>query len=225
MQAGTIASKIDHTLLVPTATALEIKKLCYQAKKYGFRAVCVHPAFVSLCKRFLGNNHQVLIVTVNDFPFGIGGETAKITQALAAVQCGAQEIDTVINLSACHAGNFSKTRREIEKLVTIAPTKVIVESAYWSDFHLIELAKLIHDAGAFCLKTSTGFGPRISLDKKARQISLVKKTVPSLKVKAAGGIKTLADAKKMLSAGADIIGSSSGMQIIAAQKTNNKKES
>lgn len=214
MKKEELVKKIDHTILRPNATHKNIEQLCEEAKKFKFRAVCVHPCWIKKCSLILKNTN-ILIATVNDFPLGCGGETTKTKQAYAAKMNGANEIDTVINLGLYLDKNFVDLLWEIKFTAQIIPTKVILETAHLSNNQVKELAKMILDTGAIAIKTSTGFGPKYPIEQKLQHVEIMKNVVGNnMMVKASGQISTRRTAIKMINAGADIIGTSSSIKIM-----------
>ncbi|MFH0891288.1 MAG: deoxyribose-phosphate aldolase [Candidatus Falkowbacteria bacterium] len=207
MDKKQVAATIDSTNLKANASENDIAKLCADTVKYGFRGICVNLGRLQFAGGQLLNKKIAVVV---DFPLGAGGLAAKMNQTIIAIGNGADEIDPVINLGAFRDKRLYVIKREIQEISRILPAKAIIETGHWNDREIAELAKLIADTGAFAVKTSTGMGPKVNLDDKARHVEIMKKAAPKLSVKAAGDIKTLADAIKMINAGADIIGTSSG---------------
>ena len=197
-----ITERIDHTLLRADATEEDIRGLCEEAVTYGFHSVCVNSSCVALCASLLKNT-GIKVCTVIGFPLGAMSTTAKIAEATAAVKDGAEELDMVIHIGALKSGNWDYVRRDIGAVVAAAGddviVKVILETCLLTDY----------------VKTSTGFSTGGAT---VEAVSLMKRTVGSdMKVKASGGIHTLEDARKMFYAGADRIGSSSGVAIAEAE--------
>ncbi|NMA54401.1 MAG: deoxyribose-phosphate aldolase [Firmicutes bacterium] len=214
MTRSELAQMIDHTLLEPAATGADIRRLCQEARAYGFGAVCVYPCFVQLAVCELKGT-LVKVATVVSFPSGAASSRIKAAEAEAAVSDGAQELDLVLNIGAMKAGRFDYVEAEIAAVVQQAgrvPVKVILETCYLSSAEIITACKLAVRAGARFVKTSTGFGPGGA---RPEQVRLMRQTVgPNIGVKAAGGIKSYAEAMTMIEAGACRIGTSSGVQII-----------
>ncbi len=220
--ARDVAALIDHTLLKPNATQEEIVKLCEEAKKYNFASVCVNPTYVSLCKQLLKDT-PVKVCTVVGFPLGATTPTVKAIEAKEAIANGADEIDMVINISALKSGNYQLVLDDI-KAVREATRgkilKVIIETAYLTKEEKIKACELAKQAGADFVKTSTGFGPSGAT---AEDVALMRSVVgPKMGVKASGGIRTLADAKKMIQAGATRIGASASVAIVKGETTTSK---
>jgi len=205
---------IDHTLLRPDATPADVLHLCDEAKKYGFFAVCVHPCFTGMTKEALKGT-QVRIATVIGFPHGMTLPGVKIYEAMQAVLKGADELDIVINTGLAKSGDWKAVAKEISDIVTATPAvlhKIIIETCYLTDDEKQKACEAAIEAGAAFIKTSTGFGPSGAV---IRDVELIKAvTKGKVGVKAAGGIKTLAQVKSFIEAGATRIGTSSGVAIM-----------
>jgi deoxyribose-phosphate aldolase len=217
-----IARCIDHTLLRPDATAEDIRKLCAEARQYGFASVCVNPYWVPLAAAELTDS-AVKVCTVVGFPLGASATEIKVAETGAALRAGAQEIDMVLNIGELRGGNHDVVLRDIEAVVAAvrhsgqdggAIVKVILETALLDDNQKAIACTLAKLAGAEFVKTSTGFSTRgATVD----DVALMRKTVGAeMGVKASGGIRTLEDLKSMLAAGATRIGASSSVKIIEA---------
>ncbi|ABP67895.1 deoxyribose-phosphate aldolase [Caldicellulosiruptor saccharolyticus DSM 8903] len=213
-----IAKFIDHTFLKSNATHADIKKLCDEALKYSFASVCVNPYYVKVCKEYLKDS-PVKVATVVGFPLGATSMKTKIFEAKEAFEDGADEIDMVINIGALLEGNVDYVYEEIKNIVDIARgyknkiVKVIIETSELSDQQKIEACKIVMDAGADFVKTSTGFSKSGA---KYEDILLMRKVVgDKIKIKASGGIRTYEDALEMIEAGASRIGTSSGVAIVS----------
>ncbi|HHV99262.1 MAG TPA: deoxyribose-phosphate aldolase [Clostridiaceae bacterium] len=210
----TIASMIDHTLLKATATPEQIVQCCNQAKQYNFASVCANPCFVKLMSEELKGS-GVKVCTVIGFPLGANSAEVKAFEAAKAVEDGADEIDMVINVGEIKAGNLKYVENEIKEVVRAsqnAVVKVIIETCFLDDNEKVIACKLAQNAGAGFVKTSTGFGTGGA---KAEDVRLMRQTVGnSMGVKASGGIRSLDDVLKMIEAGANRIGTSSGIAII-----------
>ncbi len=225
-----LASKIDLTLLKPNARREDIKKLCENAVKYKFYAVCVNPYHVKFVSELLKDT-EVKVCTVIGFPLGANTLETKVFEARQAVENGADEIDVVANIGAIKDGNFKyvedEIRRiatEVRKLKSDTVIKVIIETAYLTDEEKIKVCKTLIKAGADFVKTSTGFAERGAT---IEDVKLLKRAGEGkLKVKAAGGIRTLEFAIELLKAGADRLGASRGVEIIEeAIKTSSSNSS
>lgn len=211
---------IDHTLLKPTAGPDQVRQLCAEAREYDFATVCVNPVWVALCAELLAGS-RVRVCTVVGFPLGADLPEAKAFEAERCIALGAREIDMVLNLGALKAQEYGVVRDDIAAVVaashaTGAIVKVIIETAYLTDAEKIAACVLAADAGADFVKTSTGFGPAGAT---AADVALMRRVVgPTLGVKAAGGIRTADDFRAMVAAGANRIGASAGVQIMAGLK-------
>lgn len=207
---------IDHTLLKPEATEEQILKLCDEALEYDFYSVCVNSCYVPLAVDKLSGS-DVKVAAVAGFPLGAMSTASKVFEAREAVEAGASEIDMVINVGALKEGRYEYVLHEITALVDVCPClKVIIETCLLTDEEIVKACELAVEAGADFVKTSTGFstGGATSED-----IALMRETVGNkAKVKASGGIRTLADAEKFVELGADRLGCSAGVQIMKEDK-------
>lgn len=219
-----IAARIDHTLLKPTASAEEIDVLCREAEEYGFAAVCVPPPFVQRAARLL-NHSRVKIATVIGFPFGYSTAKAKLAETLQAIDDGADELDAVINLIALKNNDWDCLEAEIAMLTPAIHQqgriiKVIIESGVLTDEEIIRCCKIYAKAGVDFLKTSTGYAAKGA---SVEHVQLLRRHLPSaIKIKASGGIRDLDFASKLLAAGADRLGCSAGVAIVKQQMENNE---
>lgn len=221
---STIAAMIDHTLLKATATSDEIRAYCQQAIEYKFASVCVNPCFVKLVAEGLRGS-EVKVCTVIGFPLGATLPEVKAFEAKKAVEAGAQEIDMVINIGALKEGRIDFVEEDIRGVVEAskdAIVKVIIETCYLNDQEKVLVCEAAKRAGAHFVKTSTGFGTGGA---QLEDVALMRKTVGNeVGVKASGGIKKLSDVESFIEAGANRIGTSSGIAIVEDQATedNNK---
>ena len=211
-----IASFIDHTLLKPDATPAQIAQLCREAKEYGFIAVCVNPTNVKQAAELLKGS-EVKVCTVVGFPLGANTTEVKAFEARRAILDGAQEVDMVINIGALKSGDYELVERDIAAVARAcheggALCKVIIEAALLTDEEKVRACQLAKRAGADYVKTSTGFGPGGAT---VQDVALMRQTVgPEMGVKAAGSIRTFQKALEMIRAGANRIGTSSGVKIM-----------
>ncbi len=219
-----LAGMIDHTLLKPDATADQIARLCYEAKKYHFASVCVNPINVKLCADLLLDS-DIKVCSVIGFPLGATTTEVKVAETQNALENGATEIDMVINIGALKAGDNELVAHDIHEVVktahaSCALVKVIIETALLSDEEKVVACLLAKEAGADFVKTSTGFS---SGGATVHDVALMRRTVgPSLGVKAAGGIHSHEDAEQLIAAGATRIGASAGIKIIQADESEGK---
>ena len=212
---------IDHTLLKADATREQIYQLCMQAKEYDFASVCVNSCWVKYCKQLLAGT-DVEVCTVIGFPLGAMSSTAKAYEVKEALADGADEFDMVINIGALKDGNLDYVTDDICSVVEAArgkTVKVIIETCLLTDEEKRQACNCSVLAKADFVKTSTGFSTGGAT---VEDVALMKKQVEGtgLKVKAAGGIRTLKDALAMIEAGADRLGCSAGMKIIAEANKN-----
>lgn len=221
MYMENIEKYIDHTLLKADAKDDDIIKLCCEAKEYGFKAVCVNPCFVPLAAKELKDS-GVLVCTVIGFPLGANDIKTKVFEAVNAVSSGAKEVDMVINIGKLKANDYEYIEKEIRSVVMAvcgkAKIKVIIETCMLTEEEKKTACELVIKAGADFIKTSTGF----SFAGAAKEdVLLLNNTAQGrIKIKASGGIRDLKTAEVMINAGADRIGTSSGIAIV---KEANKK--
>ena len=214
-----IAKIVDHTNIRKNVTAQDIKKTYQEAKKYGFRGVCVNPEWVKLVKKELKGT-DIKVVCLIDPPIGDSSHQKRIQICQKAKKAGANELDAVINIQAVKHGKWTEVLKDLKEISKILPTKVIIGSGYLTDEEIKKASEIVKAAGAVCVKTSTEKGPleRRELKEKAKHLKIMRKAAPGLLIKAAGRIKTLKDLKMMVKAGADIVGTSSGVAIIKEAK-------
>jgi deoxyribose-phosphate aldolase len=210
-----IAKIIDQTNINPKATEDDIRKTCAEAKEYGFRGVCVNPEWVKLISEELKGTDIKTIVLI-DPPIGDSLHQERLKICQKAKEDGADEFDVVINIPAMKHERYEEILADLKEITPILPTKVIIGSGYFTDEEIKKASEIVKEAGAICVKTSTGKDPldQPELKEKARHLKIMREAAPGLEIKAAGNIKTLADLKMMVEAGADIIGTSSGVEII-----------
>lgn len=210
-----MAACIDHTLLKPAATDEQIVQLCREALESKFASVCVNPCHVRLAVAQLAHS-PVKACSVIGFPLGAATSRIKAAEAELAVAEGAGEVDMVIQVGSLKSGRFFDVEGDIRQVVTAAGgalVKVIIETCFLTDEEKVTACRLAMNAGAHFVKTSTGFA---SGGATFADVRLMRSAVGSaLGVKASGGIRTLADALGMLEAGANRIGTSSGVEILS----------
>lgn len=210
-----LASMIDHTILKPEAGKEQVETICREAREYGFASVCVNSSYVPLCAELLRHT-EVKVCTVIGFPLGAMSTAAKAAEARQAILDGAEELDMVIHIGMLKDGNNEYVEQDIHSVVEEArgkaAVKVIIETCLLSEEEKIRACLLAKKAGADYVKTSTGFSTGGAT---AEDIALMKNTVgKDMKVKASGGIRTREKAEEMRKAGADRIGTSSGIRIV-----------
>jgi len=211
-----LAKMIDYTLIKPTATRNDVEKLCEEAERYGFGCVCVNSMYVSLAKQVLRGTGVKVCSTVG-FPFGVTLPEVKAFEAERVVERGAHEIDMVVNIGALKSGDYETLKKDIEAVVNAKRShrdlviKVIIETGYLTTQEKIMACRLAKEAGADFVKTSTGLVGGATVE----DVKLMRETVgKDMGVKAAGGIRTFKEALAMIEAGANRIGTSTGVAII-----------
>lgn len=213
MNINDILSKCDHTLLSQTATFEDIKKLADDGIKYGTASICIPPCFVKQAKEYVGD--KLAICTVIGFPNGYNTTAVKVFETTTAVSEGADEIDMVINIGELKAKNYEYVLNEIKQIKAACGNKilkVIIETCLLTDEEKIKMCELVTLGGADYIKTSTGFSTSGATAKDVEV--LVKNVGKGVKVKAAGGIKTIADAEEFIALGADRLGTSRIVKIV-----------
>ena len=217
MDKKEILKHIDHTLLKAVATWEDIKVLCDEAIEYGTASVCVPACYISRIHETYGD--KINICTVVGFPLGYSVTEAKVLETRKAIEDGANEIDMVINISDVKNGDFEKVTKEIAALKEACGDKilkVIIETCYLTEEEKIAMCKSVTEAGADYIKTSTGFG---TAGATIEDIRLFKKYIgPNVKMKAAGGVKTVADLEMFINEGCDRIGTSSAVNILKGEE-------
>lgn len=210
-----LAQYIDHTLLKANATRDDIQKLCEEAKNWSFKAVCINPRHVSYAKKLLEGT-GVAVCTVIGFPLGANTTKIKVLETEEAINSGADEIDMVIAVGSMLEEDYQYVEQDITAVVASAhkylkTVKVIIETAELNQAQIVKVCQIALLAGADYVKTSTGFS---TLGATVENVKLMSLTVKNkAKVKASGGVKNLEDALAMIEAGAERIGTSSGVQI------------
>lgn len=205
-------SYVDHTQLKAYATWEEIERLCREALESHTASVCIPPCYV---KRVRDKFPLINICTVIGFPLGYSVTETKVLEARLAVEEGANEVDMVINISDVKNGDYDKVEAEIRTIKEVVGSKilkVIVETCYLTQEEKIAMCRAVTNAGADYIKTSTGFGSKGAV---LEDIELFKKHIgPGVKIKAAGGVKTLEDLRAFIEAGCGRIGSSSAVGMV-----------
>ncbi|MFC5700437.1 deoxyribose-phosphate aldolase [Cohnella faecalis] len=215
MNADQIAKMIDHTLLSPVSTKEDILRVCEEAKRNGFATVCVNPYWVPTAAEALKGS-GVGLTTVIGFPLGASRTEIKAAEATDAIEAGATEIDMVLNVGALKSGERDAVLKDIRAVVAAsegkAAVKVIIETCYLTDEEKRTASLLSKEAGADFVKTSTGFGTGGAT---VEDIALIRAVVgPDMGIKASGGVRDLATARKLIQAGATRLGASSSVAIV-----------
>ncbi len=209
-----LAEFIDHTLLKKDATEPEILKICEEAVRYGFKTICIESKWLKVAVPKLKGS-KVLPITVISFPHGNSPTSEKVKEVETALEYGAKEIDMVLNRDLLKEKNFLAVFEDIKKVVEASkstPVKVILETSELSHDEKVIACALSKAAGASFVKTSTGFSKSGATQE---DIKLMRETVgPTMGVKASGGVRTFADAIKMIEAGATRLGTSASISIV-----------
>ena len=217
-----LAAYIDHTILKPTTLISDVEKLCAEAIENKFAAVCVPPLFVKKAKGMCGDT-DVKVATVIGFPFGYSAVEAKLAETVLAIVDGADELDLVINISAIKNNDWQFLANELNTILPIVKgknkvIKIIIESGVLTDDEIIKCCDLYGIAGVDFIKTSTGYAEHGA---SVHAVRLIRKhAAEAIKIKASGGIKTYSFAKELIAAGADRLGCSSSVAILAESKIN-----
>ena len=216
MDERDILKLIDHTLLQADATWEQIVSLCDEAVKYGTASVCIPATYLKRVNEKYGDSLN--LCTVIGFPLGYNCAESKVVEAKEAIKDGASEIDTVVNISDVKNGRFDEVKKELEMIREACGDKllkVIIETCYLTEAEKIKLCEIVTEVKADYIKTSTGFG---SAGATLEDIKLFKQHIgPDVKIKAAGGIRTIEDAKAYAEEGCSRIGSSKVAPLIAAK--------
>jgi deoxyribose-phosphate aldolase len=213
-EASRLAQLIDHTLVRPEATLNDLAAACEAAKKYGFSSVVVNGCHVLRAREHLSNT-LIKVCAVVGFPHGANTTTVKIVEAMEAMKNGASELDIVINIGMVKSGRYDAVEVDMKNVITMTPQKVhkvIIETGMLTEDEIIRVCEMAMRCGAEFVKTSTGFGPRGAT---TADIRLIRGIVGSVcRIKASGGIKTLAAVNELIDAGAERIGTSAGPAIM-----------
>ena len=218
MELNDILARVDHTLLKQESTWDQIKEICDDAVKYGCASVCIPAAYVKHAAEYLGERMKVC--TVIGFPNGYATTAVKVFETEDAIRNGATEIDMVINIGWAKDKRWEDLKQEIKAVKAACGKlilKVIIETCLLTDEEKIELCRIVTEAGADYIKTSTGFS---SGGATREDVALFKSHVgPNVKIKAAGGISSLQDAEDFVALGADRLGTSRIVKIVKGQQS------
>jgi deoxyribose-phosphate aldolase len=212
-----LSKYIDHTLLKPTATEMDFRKLCEEIYQNSFYSACVPPFYVGFVKELLEYS-DAKVCTVIGFPLGFHSTEAKITETQKALTDGADELDMVMNINAFKSMAYETVKQEIKSLADLAHSqnallKVIIETAYLDNFDIRIACEICEEACVDFVKTSTGFAPKGAT---LEQVRLMREILPSnIQIKASGGIQTYEQAMTFIEAGATRLGTSSGVAIVS----------
>ena len=210
-----VAKIIDQTYLKAGADEDEMKKVCEETKQYGFRGLCIFPEHTKLVKEQL-NNTEIKVTTLIDEPTGTSPHDKRMEMVKDAKKAGSDEVDVVMKIDAFKNKKYDEVLADLKEICEVLPTKVIIGSGYLTDEEIKKASEIVKEAGAICVKTATVDDPldRTELNEKAKHVKIMRESAPGLLVKAAGGVRNLADLEMMVEAGADIIGTSSGLEIV-----------
>ena len=217
-----IAKFIEQTILKPDTSLADVRRVCEEAKRHDFVGICIPPLFVRDARRILDDiSPKTRVVTVVGFPMGYSAIAAKSEEIKRATEDGADEIDAVINISAIKSGNWNHVGNDIEALALATnmrgrTLKLILECGLLTDEEIRRICELTAASRVSWLKTGTGFHGHPATPAMVRTLRTF--APPHLKIKAAGGIRTAADAQALLDAGAERIGTSVGVEIVGASK-------
>lgn len=207
---------IDHTLLRPTATVDDVRRLCREARDHAMAAVCLFPYYVPLAREILRNT-RIKIATVIAFPFGVTFTEIKAAEMRAAAARGADEADFVINIAQLKSGDDAAVETEMQFLSDASRglgvlSKFIIETGYLNDDEKLRVCRIANRVRPDFMKTSTGYGPA---DARVEDVKLMRAALlPEIQIKASGGIRSHRQALALLQAGASRIGTSSGVVIV-----------
>ena len=209
-----VTQTLDQTYLKAGAGEEELKNICQEAKQYEFRGLCIFPEHTKLAKEELENS-GVKIITLIDQPTGTSSHDERMEMVRKAKEDGSDEVDVVMKIDDFKNKKYQEVSADLKEICLILPTKVIIGSGYLTDEEVKKASEMVKESGAICVKTATVDDPldRSELPEKAKHVRIMKESAPGLLIKAAGGIRNLADLEMMLEAGADIIGTSSGKEI------------
>lgn len=216
-----IAKFIDHTILKPDSNEEQVKRICAEAKEYGFASVCVNTSYTKLVSKALQGTDVKTCVVVG-FPLGATTKEVKAFETKQAIQDGADEVDMVINVGYLKSGKEQEVKEDIKAVVDAADgkaaVKVILETCLLTDEEIVTVCKMAKEVGADFVKTSTGFSTGGAT---VEDIRLMRDTVGAdMGVKASGGVRTKEDAEAMIEAGASRIGASASIAIVEGTKAN-----
>src|SRR3989344_8249900 len=210
------AKIVDQTFLKKGAGEDEIKKVCDEAKAYGFRALCIYPEHTKWAKEYLKDS-GVKVTTLIDAPTGTSSHQKRAEMVEQAKKDGSDEIELVMKIDDFKNRKYEEVFDDLKELCKILPTKVIIGSGYLTDEEIKKASEMVKESGAICVKTATTEDPldNTELSEKAKHIKIMRESAPGILVKASGAIRSFDDVERMVAAGADIIGTSSGVEIIA----------
>jgi deoxyribose-phosphate aldolase len=210
-----VSKIIDQTFLKKGATEEEVKRIAKEAKEYGFRGFCVFPEHTKAAKEVLEGT-GIKVTTLIDEPTGASSSEKRVKMVEGAKANGSDEVDVVMKIDTFKNKKYDEVLTDLKGICQILPTKVIIGSGYLTDEEIKKASEIVKEAGAICVKTATVDDPldHAELPEKAKHVRIMKKSAPGILVKGAGSVRTLADLKMIVEAGADIVGTSSGVEIL-----------
>lgn len=214
-----ITKLLDQTYLKKGANEEEIRRVAEEAKEYEFRGFCILPEHTKLSKEILKNT-DVKVTTLIDEPTGTSSTEKRVEMVKKAKENGSDEIELVMKIDDFKNKKYDEVLEDLKEICKILPTKVIIGSGYLTDKEIKKASELVKEAGAISVKTATVDDPldHSELTEKAKHIKIMREAAPDLLVKASGSIRNIADVNMMVEAGADIIGTSSGVEIVNEAK-------
>ena len=206
---------IDHTNIKKEALTKDIIKTCQEAKKYNFRGVCVNPEWVRLVKQELKGT-DIKVVVLIDGPMGLLSHQRRMEICRQSIEDGADELDVVLNIVDLKYEKYDQILDDLKEICALKDSKIIIGSGYLTDEEIVKGSCLVKQAGAICVKTATFKDPLEyrELNEKLKHLELMRQGAPSLLIKISGRINTYKDFKRAIKAGADIVGTSSGKEIM-----------
>lgn len=210
-----VAKIIDQTYLKKEAKENEVRRIAEETKRYGFRGFCVFPEHIKIAKEVL-KERGIKVTALIDPPTGASSSPERVKMVKLAKEAGADEVDLVMKIDAFKNKQYQEVLEDLKEISKILPIKVIIGSGYLTDQEVKKASEIVKKSGAISVKTSTIDDPldHSELKEKAKHLRIMKTSAPGLLIKAAGNIRTMADLKMMVKAGADIIGTSSGIEIV-----------
>ncbi len=217
-----LAKFIEHTALRADTTLADVRRMCEEAQKFDFAGICIPPLFVRDARRMLGEDSRIRIVTVVGFPMGYSAIAAKSEEIKRAVDDSVDEIDAVINIAAVKSENWNHVDRDIDSIVRAArlrgkTLKLILECGLLSPAEIRKVCEIADQSQVMWLKTGTGFQGHDATPEMVRTLRAI--ASPTVKIKAAGGIRTAQQAEALLAAGADRLGTSASIAVIGKLTT------
>jgi len=208
---------IEHTILKPETTLTDIRKVCEEAQKHQFYGVCVPPFFVRDARRLLGEEGKIKVITVVAFPMGYTAIASKSEEIKRALDDGADDVDTVINIAAVKSGNWNHVSHDIDSIARAThmrgrTLKLILECGLLNETEMLRLCELSKEFRITWLETGTGFNGHSATVEMVRTLRAA--AASDIKIKAAGGIQTAKEARDLLAAGADRLGTSTSVALV-----------